>query len=231
MSDFPARLARVRARIEAAASACGRDARQIHSIGVTKLKPAGAVAEALDAGLVDIGENFVQEALEKMAALGARQPTWHFIGALQSNKTRQVAENFDWVHSVDRLKIARRLSEQRPEDAPPLQVGIQVHLGSEASKSGASPGDVPALARAIRRMPRLRFRGLMAVPPPETDLERQRHWFRELAELAGVLRAETCEVDTLSMGMSDDLEAAIAEGATHVRIGTALFGPRPRAEA
>jgi len=226
MSDFAPRLAAVRARITAAAEACGRDPAGIRIIGVAKLKPAAAVAEALDAGLTDIGENFVQEALDKMDALGGREATWHFIGALQSNKTRAVAERFDWVHSVDRPKIARRLSDQRPFHAPPLNVCIQVHLGDEATKSGAAPADVAELALEIQRLPRLRLRGLMAVPPPETDVDRQRAWCRQLRELFESLRHAGTDVDTLSMGMSDDLEAAIAEGATHVRIGTALFGPR-----
>ena len=226
MSGFAPRLAALRARIRAAAEACGRDPGEVRIIGVAKLKPAAAVAEALDAGLTDIGENFVQEALDKMDALGGRVATWHFIGALQSNKTRPVAERFDWVHSVERLKIARRLSEQRPSDAPPLNVCIQVHLGGEATKAGAAPAEVPALAGEIARLPGLRLRGLMAVPPPETDPERQRAWCRQLRELCESLRQGGIDLDTLSMGMSDDLEAAIAEGATHVRIGTALFGPR-----
>ena len=226
MSDFPARLAAVRARIAAAAEACGRDPAQIRIIGVAKLKPAEAVAEALHAGPPDIGENFVQEALGKMDALADRQATWHFIGALQSNKTRPVAERFDWVHSVDRAKIARRLSDQRPFHAPPLNVCIQVHLGGEATKSGAATGDVCALAAEIARLPRLRLRGLMAVPPPESAIDRQRAWCRQLKVLFESVRRAGIDLDTLSMGMSDDLEAAIAEGATHVRIGTALFGPR-----
>jgi len=226
MSDFAPRLAAVRARIAAAAEACGRDPAEIRIIGVAKLKPAAAVAEALDAGLTDIGENFVQEALDKMDALGGRQATWHFIGALQSNKTRPVAERFDWVHSVDRPKIARRLCDQRPLQAPPLNVCIQVHLGDESTKSGASPADVPSLAAEITRLPRLRLRGLMAVPPPDADFDRQRAWCRQLRKLFETLRRGGADLDTLSMGMSDDLEAAIAEGATHVRIGTALFGAR-----
>ena len=226
MSGLADRLEAVRARVSAAADACGRDPAEIRIIGVTKLKPAAAIAEALRAGLEDIGENFVQEALEKMDALGGRQPTWHFIGALQSNKTRPVAERFDWVHSVDRARIARRLSAQRPPEAAPLKVCIQVHLGGEQSKSGAEPGDVPALAREILGLPRLELKGLMAVPPPETESARQRAWFRQLRRLHDALRADGIPVDTLAMGMSDDLEAAVAEGATHVRIGTAIFGAR-----
>ena len=226
MSGFPDRLAGVRARIAAAADACGRDPAGIRIIGVAKLKPAEAVAQALDAGLTDIGENFVQEALEKMDALAGRGATWHFIGALQSNKTRPVAERFDWVHSVDRAKIARRLNDQRPPHAPPLNVCIQVHLGEEATKSGTAPGEVCALAAEIAQLPRLRLRGLMAVPPPETEFDRQRAWCRQLKETFESVRRAGTDLDTLSMGMSDDLEAAIAEGATHVRIGTALFGAR-----
>jgi pyridoxal phosphate enzyme (YggS family) len=226
LTTFRERLATVRARIGAAAAACGRDPGSIRVIGVTKRKPAEAIAEAVSGGLEDIGENFVQEALAKMDALGALDATWHFIGAIQSNKTRPLAERFDWVHTLDRLKIARRLSEQRPADALPLNVCIQVHLGGEASKSGVVPDEAAALAAQVAELPRLRLRGLMAVPPPEDDPRHQRAWFRQLRELYETLRADGLALDTLSMGMSGDLEAAVAEGATHVRIGTALFGAR-----
>ena len=226
MSTFRERLAAVRARIGAAAAACGRDPGSIRVIGVTKRKPAEAIAEAVSGGLEDIGENFVQEALAKMDALGDLDATWHFIGAIQSNKTRPLAERFDWVHTLDRLKIARRLSEQRPAHALPLNVCIQVHLGGEASKSGIAPDETAALATQVAELPRLRLRGLMAVPPPEDNPRRQRAWFRQLRELYETLRAGGLALDTLSMGMSGDLEAAVTEGATHVRIGTALFGPR-----
>jgi pyridoxal phosphate enzyme (YggS family) len=226
LSAFRERLAAVRARIGAAAAACGRDPGGIRIIGVTKRKPAEAIAEAVSGGLEDIGENFVQEAIAKMDALGDLNATWHFIGAIQSNKTRALAERFDWVHSLDRLKIARRLSEQRPAHSASLNVCIQVHLGEESSKSGIGPDEVAALAAGIVDLPRLRLRGLMAVPPTEDDPRRQRAWFRQLRELYENLRASGLALDTLSMGMSGDLEAAVTEGATHVRIGTALFGER-----
>ena len=221
-----ARLAAVRERIARAATAAGRDPAGIRLVGVSKLQPVSAIQAALAAGLEDLGENFVQEALEKMDALGPVPARWHFIGALQSNKTAAVAARFDWVHGVDRLKLAERLARQRPAERPPLNVCVQVHVGGEASKGGAEPAEVEALAHAIAALPGLRLRGLMAVPPPETDPARQRAWCRELAELYQRLRAGGLGLDTLSMGMSDDLEAAVAEGATMVRIGTAIFGPR-----
>lgn len=220
------RLAAVRHRIATAARAAGRDPDDVRLIGVSKRQPAEAVRAALDAGLRDFGENFVQEALDKMDALGETPARWHFIGALQSNKTAAVAEHFDWVHSVDRLKLARRLSAQRPEALAPLNLCVQVNIGDEHSKSGVAPAEAGALAREIAGLPRLALRGLMAVPPPETDPGRQRAWCRQLATLYAALRADGLALDTLSMGMSDDLEAAIAEGATLVRIGTALFGAR-----
>ncbi|MEJ2515400.1 MAG: YggS family pyridoxal phosphate-dependent enzyme [Gammaproteobacteria bacterium] len=226
MSGFAGRLAAVRRRIENAARAAAREPGAITVIGVTKRQPASAVTEALAGGLADFGENFVQEALEKMAAVDDPRARWHFIGGIQSNKTRSIAENFAWVHSIDRLKIARRLSDQRPDSLPPLNVCLQVHLGGEDTKSGAPPADIPALAAAVSELPRLDLRGLMAVPPPETDPVLQRAWFARLRELLEVLRAAGIDADVLSMGMSADLEAAVAEGATHVRIGTALFGPR-----
>lgn len=221
-----ARLAAVRERIARAATAAGRDPAGIRLVGVSKLQPVSAIQAALAAGLEDLGENFVQEALEKMDTLGPVPARWHFIGALQSNKTAAVAARFDWVHGVDRLKLAERLARQRPAERPPLNVCVQVHVGGEASKGGAEPAEVEALAHAIAALPGLRLRGLMAVPPPETDPARQRAWCRELAELYQRLRAGGLGLDTLSMGMSDDLEAAVAEGATMVRIGTAIFGPR-----
>jgi len=221
-----ARLAEVRGRIAAAARSAGRDPEAVRLVGVSKRQPAEAVRAALDAGLRDFGENFVQEALDKMDALGETPARWHFIGALQSNKTAAVAERFDWVHSVDRLKLARRLSAQRPAGLAPLNVCVQVNIGDEQSKSGVAPAETAALAREIAGLPRLALRGLMAVPPAESDPERQRAWCRQLAALYEELRAEGVPLDTLSMGMSADLEAAIAEGATLVRIGTAIFGER-----
>jgi PLP dependent protein len=220
------RLAAVRARVDRAALATGRDPAGIRIIGVSKRHPPEAVRAALAAGLEDIGENFVQEAIDKMDAIGPNAARWHFIGALQSNKTAAVAGRFDWVHSIDRAKLAERLSRQRPASLPALDVCVQVRIGDESSKAGVPPGETAALAHQVAGLPRLRLRGLMAVPPPETDPARQRAWCRQLAELYAALRAEGLPLDTLSMGMSDDLEAAVAEGATLVRVGTAIFGAR-----
>ena len=220
------RLAGVRDRVAAAALAAGRDPAEVRIVGVSKKQPLAAVRAALAAGLEDFGENFLQEALGKIDGLGESAARWHFIGALQSNKTAAVAERFHWVHSVGRLKLAERLSRQRPDGLEPLNVCVQVNIGDEYSKSGAAPDEAAGLARQVAALPRLRLRGLMAVPPPETDPERQRAWCRELATLYRRLQHEGLALDTLSMGMSDDLEAAVAEGATMVRIGTAIFGPR-----
>ena len=220
-------LQRVRARIAAAARAAGRDPAAITLIGVSKTQPAEAVRAALAAGLVDFGENYVQEALAKLRQVDDPRATWHFIGALQGNKTREVAANFQWVHTVDRVRIARRLSEQRPAHAPPLQVCLQVHLGDEATKAGVAPGDLAALAKAVAGLPRLVLRGLMCLPPLEQEPARQRHWFAELRRQRDALNRDGHSLDVLSMGMSGDFEMAIAEGATHVRVGTAIFGPRP----
>ncbi|MGQ0430316.1 MAG: YggS family pyridoxal phosphate-dependent enzyme [Gammaproteobacteria bacterium] len=220
-------LAHVRDRIERAARAACRDSDAVTLIGVAKSQAAERLAAAVDAGLSDLGENYVQEAEAHAAALGGRALRWHFIGALQTNKTRAVAERFDWVHTVDRLKVAQRLSAQRPTGMAPLAVCIQVNLAGEESKSGAGAAEVPALAHAVARLPRLALRGLMALPPAEQDPARQRHWFRELRLLRDALNRDGLALDALSMGMSGDFEAAIAEGATHLRIGTALFGARP----
>jgi pyridoxal phosphate enzyme (YggS family) len=220
------RLAAVRARIAAAACAAGRDPGSITLIGVSKAQPADAIRDAAAAGLTDVGENYVQEAVGKMDSLADLPLTWHFIGPLQSNKTRPVAERFQWVHSVDRLKVARRLSEQRPHYAAPLMVCLQVRLGDEETKSGAAPADLPALAAGVAALPRLVLRGLMCVPPAEDDPARQRHWFAELRQLRDGLNAGGHRLDVLSMGMSADFEMAIAEGATHIRVGTSIFGAR-----
>jgi hypothetical protein len=220
------RLGFLREKIAIAARAAGRDPAAIRLVGVAKSQPLAGVLAAVDAGLTDVAENYLQEAREHIAAFQDRMLTWHFIGALQSNKTRPVAELFDWVHTVDRLKIAERLSEQRPPERPPLAVCIQVRLGGEATKAGVDPAELPALAGQIVSLPRLALRGLMTLPPEETDPDRQRHWFRELRELLQGLNDAGHRLDTLSMGMSGDYEAAIAEGATYVRIGTALFGER-----
>lgn len=225
--NLPDRLQAIRARIAVAARAAGRDPAEVTLIGVSKTQPAAAVCAALDAGLADLGENYVQEALDKLQELAGRPATWHFIGALQSNKTREVAVNFQWVHTVDRLKIARRLSEQRPHHAPPLQVCLQVRLGDEDTKSGAEPAGLTALAAEVAALPRIRLRGLMCIPPPEDDPARQRRWFAELRGMRDRLNQAGQCLDVLSMGMSGDYELAIAEGATHVRVGTALFGARP----
>ncbi|HXV39764.1 MAG TPA: YggS family pyridoxal phosphate-dependent enzyme [Steroidobacteraceae bacterium] len=220
-------LARVRERIARAAREACRDPASVTLIGVAKSQPAESITTIVDGGLADLGENYLQEAEEHAAALAGRPVRWHFIGALQSNKTRPVAERFDWVHTVDRLKIAERLSAQRPAGLPPLAVCVQVNLAGEASKSGVAPAELPALAQAVARLPRLALRGLMALPPEEQEVARQRHWFRELRLMRDALVQRGLALDTLSMGMSGDFEAAIAEGATHLRIGSALFGPRP----
>ncbi|AZC33994.1 YggS family pyridoxal phosphate-dependent enzyme [Pseudomonas chlororaphis] len=223
MSTIADNIALVSARIRAAAQASQRDESSVHLLAVSKTKPAAALREAYAAGLRDFGENYLQEALGKQAELGDLPLSWHFIGPIQSNKTRAIAENFAWVHSVDRLKIAQRLSEQRPADLPPLNICIQVNVSGEASKSGCTPADLPALASAIGALPRLKLRGLMAIPEPTEDRAAQDAAFAAVRRLNESLDLST---DTLSMGMSHDLEAAIAQGATWVRIGTALFGAR-----
>jgi len=223
MSTIANNIAKVAARIREAAQAAGRDPDTVGLRAVSKTQPAEAIREANGAGLSDFGENYLQEALEKQADLADLALTWHFIGPIQSNKTRAIAEHFDWVHSVDRLKIAQRLSEQRPTELPPLNVCLQVNVSGEASKSGCAPQDVAELARTIATLPNLRLRGLMAIPEPTDDRAEQHAAFARLRQLQQVL---ALELDTLSMGMSQDLEAAIAEGATWVRIGTALFGAR-----
>ena len=223
MSTIADNIGQVRQRIRAAADAVQRDASSIHLLAVSKTKPAQAVREAYAAGLRDFGENYLQEALGKQADLTDLPLSWHFIGPIQSNKTRAIAEHFAWVHSVDRLKIAQRLSEQRPADLPPLNICIQVNVSGEASKSGCTPADLPALAEAISALPRLKLRGLMAIPEPTEDRAEQDAAFATVRDLQASLNLA---LDTLSMGMSHDLESAIAQGATWVRIGTALFGAR-----
>ena len=223
MSTIADNIGLVSQRIRAAADAVQRDASSIHLLAVSKTKPAQAVREAYAAGLRDFGENYLQEALGKQADLTDLPLSWHFIGPIQSNKTRAIAEHFAWVHSVDRLKIAQRLSEQRPADLPPLNICIQVNVSGEASKSGCTPADLPALATAISALPRLKLRGLMAIPEPTEDRAEQDAAFATVRDLQASLNLP---LDTLSMGMSHDLESAIAQGATWVRIGTALFGAR-----
>lgn len=221
-------LQAVHSRIAAACARSGRPVQAVTLLAVSKTFDAPAVREAAAAGQRAFGENQVQEALEKMAQLddlrGALE--WHLIGPLQSNKTRVVAQHFDWVHSVDRLKIAQRLSEQRPVELAPLQICLQVNISGEASKSGVAPAELPALAQAVAALPRLKLRGLMAVPAPAPDFAAQRGPFKALRELMQSLPSQGMGLDTLSMGMSSDLEAAVAEGATIVRVGTAIFGGR-----
>ena len=218
----------VRDRIAAAAARAARDPATVRLLAVSKTHPAAMVAEAARAGLAAFGENYVQEVLEKMDALAALGLEWHLIGPLQSNKTRIVAERFDWVQTVDREKIARRLSEARPEARGPLHVLVQVNVSGEDSKSGVAPGDAAALARAVAALPRLRLRGLMAIPEPTDDVALQRARFRTVRGIYELLIGEGLPLDTLSLGMSADMDAAIAEGSTMVRVGTAIFGARGR---
>jgi len=204
----------------------GRDPDSVRLIAVAKSQPAAAIRAVAELGQRDIGENYVQEALPKLAELGDLPLTWHFIGQLQANKTRVVAEHFHWVHTLDRERIAVRLSEQRGAHAPPLNVCIQVSFADEPGKGGISKTELGALARRVRELPRLQLRGLMCIPPPREGFEAQRQLFGELTECARQLREQGIQVDMLSMGMSGDLEAAVAAGATCVRIGTAIFGER-----
>ncbi|MVW85258.1 YggS family pyridoxal phosphate-dependent enzyme [Pseudomonas sp. PB101] len=223
MSTIADNILQVSSRINAATLAANRAENSVHLLAVSKTKPAQDLREAYAAGLRDFGENYLQEALGKQLELTDLPLIWHFIGPIQSNKTRAIAEHFDWVHSVDRLKIAQRLSEQRPADLPPLNICIQVNVSGEASKSGCTPADLPALANAICALPRLKLRGLMAIPEPTEDRTAQDAAFAAVQTLQASLNLP---LDTLSMGMSHDLESAIAQGATWVRIGTALFGAR-----
>ncbi len=220
----------VEATILDAVKASSRARSEVQLLAVSKTFPAGAVLEAMAAGQHAFGENYLQEALDKIASVAQAQPDapveWHFIGPIQSNKTRPIAGAFAWVHTVERLKIAQRLSEQRPPELGLLNICLQVNISGEASKSGASPDELPALAREVAQLPNLRLRGLMAIPEPTTDEAEQRAAFARLRALFDALRADGLELDTLSMGMSGDMAAAIAEGATIVRIGSAIFGAR-----
>ncbi len=229
MTPISANLQAVRARVDAAARAAGRDPASISLLAVSKTWPAEYVQLAAAAGQRAFGENYVQEGCAKAEALAALGLEWHFIGPLQSNKTRPVAEIFDWVHSVDRLKVAERLSAQRPPGKPPLNVCLQVNVSGEATKSGCTVAELPALAMAVAALPRLRLRGLMCIPEPVEDFAAQCKPFRELRLLGEHLRQSGLSLDVLSMGMSHDIEAAIAEGATLVRVGTAIFGERNKA--
>ena len=230
MSTIAHNLQAVDASILAAASACGRTRADVQLLAVSKTFPTEAVMEAIGAGQYAFGENYLQEALDKIAAVSQALPgapvEWHFIGPIQSNKTRPIAASFDWVHTVERLKIAQRLSEQRAPELGPLNICLQVNISGEASKSGVAPAELLELAQHVAQLPRLRLRGLMAIPEPETDVAKQRKAFARLRQLADALRLKGIALDTLSMGMSADLCAAVAEGATIVRVGSAVFGTR-----
>jgi len=228
VTDITDHLASVRARIVAAATAAGRDATTITLLAVSKTQPATVIRAAYAAGQRDFGENFAQEAIEKIAALQLPGAIWHFIGHIQSNKTRDIARNFDWVHTIDRLKIAHRLNEQRPHYAGKLDVCIQMNLAEEPQKGGVDASALDSLASAVAALPRLRLRGLMTMPPANADPQTVAAIFDELRAHLGRLNDEGLDMDTLSMGMSGDLELAIAHGSTIVRVGTAIFGPRKR---
>jgi pyridoxal phosphate enzyme (YggS family) len=224
-------LQALRERISTAAAQAGRDPAGVCLLAVSKTQPAARIEEVFHAGQAAFGENYVQEALDKMSTLAHCRAAWHLIGPLQGNKARAAAERFDWVQTVDRERIASRLSDARPASLPALQVLVQVNVSGERTKSGAAPADVPALARMVVQLPRLALRGLMAIPEPTADRAVQHARFREVRELYERLRAEGLPLDTLSMGMSDDFEAAIAEGSTMVRVGTAIFGARQKRES
>ena len=226
--NLPAVLRDVRARIAQAAAAAGRNAQSVTLLAVGKAQPLELLAAAADCGVSDFGESYLQEALAKIAALQGRALTWHFIGRLQANKTRPIAAAFSWVHGLDRVRVAERLAAQRPRETPPLNVCLEVNIAGEAGKGGVMAAELPALAAAVSRIPRLTLRGLMCIPPEETEPARQRAWFARLRGLKDELNAAGYSLDTLSMGMSADFEAAIEEGATIVRLGTVLFGARPR---
>ena len=230
MSIIAENLQAVEATIGAACAAGGRARNEVNLLAVSKTFPAEAVVEAMAAGQRAFGDNYLQEAVEKMAEVARLQPgtavEWHFIGPIQSNKTRPIATHFQWVHTVERLKIAQRLSEQRPDELGPLDICLQVNISGEASKSGASEAELPELARQVAALPKLRLRGLMAIPEATKDEAQQRAAFARLRTLFESLRADGLALDTLSMGMSGDLAAAVAEGATIVRIGSAIFGAR-----
>ena len=229
MNDIAHNLAQVRDKISAAAIRCGRASEEITLLAVSKTKPASAIANAIEAGQHAFGENYVQEGVDKIRFFQEQGKTdlqWHFIGPLQSNKSRLVAEHFDWCHTIDRLRIASRLNDQRPEALPPLNVLIQVNISDENSKSGIALEELDALAADVAALPRLTLRGLMAIPAPESSYERQFAVAQQMAVAFEALKARYNTVDTLSLGMSDDMEAAIAAGSTMVRIGTAIFGAR-----
>ena len=222
------RLKKVQQHILQAAKNAGRTTDNIRLIAVSKTKPASDIEETYFAGQREFGENYLQEAIEKVNQLQHLSDIkWHFIGAIQSNKTRAIAEHFDWVHSVDRIKIARRLGEQRPAEKPPLNICLQVNLCNEENKAGIALDEVAELAKEVSQVSHIRLRGLMAIPLNTSDPEKQKHHFRQLRNSLDQLNKKGFDLDTLSMGMSNDMEAAIAEGATMIRIGTAIFGKRP----
>ena len=226
MTTIPANLQAVRDRVAVACAAAGRNPAEVLLLAVSKTHPFATLREAAACGQRAFGESYVQEAMTKMGALADLGLEWHFIGPLQSNKTRPVAESFDWVHGVDRLKIAERLSAQRPAGRPPLNVCVEVNLSGEASKAGCAPSEAAGLCRAVAGLPNLKLRGLMAIPEPTEESAAARRRFAALRELRDAINRNGLGLDTLSMGMSHDLEAAIMEGATIVRVGTAIFGGR-----
>ncbi len=226
MTDITNNLQTVRKRVAAAAVATGRDPSEVMLLAVSKGQPMSAIRRAVAAGQRDFGENYLQDAIAKIDGLANPDLSWHFIGHLQSNKTREVAARFAWVHTVDSVRIARRLSDQRPPEAAPLNICLQVRIGDETTKFGVQPGQARELAAAVKPLGGVRLRGLMCIPPPAPDPTMQRAQFARLRTLYETLRDDGFEMDTLSMGMSADLEAAIAEGATIVRVGTAIFGRR-----
>ena len=228
--NLPVNIASVRERIRAACAASHRSVDSVTLLAVSKTHSVDLIRGAAREGIEHFGESYVQEALPKIETLRGLELTWHFVGQLQGNKTRAVAENFHWAHGVDRLRIAKRLSDQRPYHAPPLNVCLQVNIGGEDTKGGVTPAELPELAREVAALPRVALRGLMCIPPPEEDAARQRMWFAQTARLLRSLHVPGTTLDTLSMGMSDSLEVAIEEGATLLRVGTALFGERPKAQ-
>lgn len=227
MSQISKNIELIKQRITQVATEAKRDLEQIHLLAVSKTKPVEAIEEAYQAGIINVGENYLQEALQKQSQLTALPLIWHFIGPIQSNKTKDIAENFTWVHTVDRLKIAERLSHQRPNHLPELQICIQINISNESTKSGCKPDEILALVSAIEALPNIKLRGLMAIPEPTENTSLQREVFAKLRQLKDTINERlSLSLDTLSMGMSHDLESAIIEGATWVRIGSAIFGER-----
>lgn len=224
--SIPDNITKLLSRVRLAAQKSQRSAEDICIVAASKTRSADTIRSAYQCGLRDFGENYLQEALDKIEALTDLNPCWHFIGPIQSNKTRPIAEHFNWVHSVERVKIARRLSDQRPPELGPLQILLQVNISGEASKSGALPEDLPQLVDEIRKLPRITLRGLMAIPAASNDENQKALPFARMRQLLREMQVIAPEMDTLSMGMSNDLEAAIAQGATFIRVGTDIFGPR-----